>query len=156
MIGLSITTITEAITKSGAKRISSLVNRQAAFTHERENLPRRFQRNSDTAPGGPLGYKARSTKHKNQKAQKFGHQKPLVFTGELENAILSSATVTATSTGSKLTARGSNASPLFPQYKKEIEAITKKETGDLSAQYVDTFALLASQPKYLRKRRRKS
>lgn len=55
----------------------------AAFWHEKI-LPKHFDRGAYRE----YGYPARSRKHEERKQRRFGHQRPLVFSGKLERQVL--------------------------------------------------------------------
>ncbi|MEP3480766.1 MAG: hypothetical protein ABJZ55_16070 [Fuerstiella sp.] len=153
MIPVGITVETELLTKRGLGVIKKLANKERAHAHIAENLPRRFENNADTRPGGELGYARRTRSYMIRKARLFGHQRPLVLTGDLSTSVLSSARVTATQKRAKVIARGSRTSVLRQQFKSEIEAITEQEQEGHREAWVETFGLLAQSQKYQKKQK---
>lgn len=156
MIGIGINIEASLLTKRGVGQIKKLANKERAHSHIAEYLPERFQNNADTRPGGELGYAKRTASYQRRKARLFGHQRPLVLTGELENSVLSSARVTATQRSAKIIARGSRTSVLRTQFKSEIEATTEREREAHIEAYGETFAELATDARYQKKQRIKS
>jgi hypothetical protein len=154
MIAFSSTIETELLTKRGISQISRQANRLEMVSHKVNRLPLHFQNVPESRPGGAWGYKARSRKYQIRKARKHGHQKPLVFSGELEQAVLRSAKVTATATRGRISARGSRKSNLTTQFRDEIEAISSREEQRAAENWGTTFTTLASDSRYQKKRKR--
>lgn len=154
VIAFSASVKTELLTARGVTQISRQANRLEMVSHKVERLPLHFQNVPESRPGGEWGYKPRKKKYQIRKARKFGHQKPLVATGELEQAVLRSAKVTATSKRAKIIARGSRSSNLTAQFREEIEAITSAEEQQAAENWGETFTTLANDPRYQKKRKR--
>lgn len=153
MLAIDVTIESELVTKRGHKQIMRKLIRQS-LTRVRQNLPRHFERNSKTTPGGAYGYEKRKRDYQMRKAKVKGHQKPLVFTGKLKTAIQSNVKITATSTRGRLKTRGYF--PMTAQRRNEIEAISMDEIQDLRARMVRDYRVLADRSEFKRKRKRKS
>lgn len=151
MIVFSSTIETEMLTKRGVSQISRQANRLEMVSHKVNRLPLHFQNVPEARPGGAWGYKARSRKYQIRKARKHGHQRPLVFSGELEQAVLRSAKVTATTTRARIIARGSRKSNLTTQFREEIEAISSAEEQQAAENWGETFRTLAAKPQFKKK-----
>ncbi len=133
------------LTKRGVTEVTRVCNRLGAL-EVREQLDEHFDPNSQQR----FKYRRRTRKYEERKQRLFGHTTPLVYSGELRRAVLSSAKVTATSKRGSVIARGSRSSNLRQQYRDEIEIITKKQERDLTRNYGKNFEELASQSQYQR------
>jgi len=77
------------------KRALPATLREAGGRWHSTTLPRHFQPEAV----GRYGYEPRSRRHMIRKAQQFHHQRPLVFTGELERAVTGQAEIRASQAG---------------------------------------------------------
>ena len=146
MIRFSAKVEGETLTKRGVSEVKRVCNRLAGL-EVREQLDDHFAQNAQQR----FKYKRRSRAYNQRKQRLFGHTRPLVFSGDLERAILSSAKVTATSKGSKVKARGSRSSNLRGQLKDELEIVTKKKREEIRRNYESNFVELAKRSEYRRK-----
>ncbi len=136
----------QVLTKRGVTEVTRVCNRLGAF-EVRDQLDEHFDPNAQQR----FKYKRRTQKYEQKKQRLFGHTTPLVYTGELERAVLSSAKVTATSKRGSVIARGSRSSNLRQQYRDEIEVITKTQERGITRNYSTNFEELAKLSKYQRK-----
>lgn len=128
MITLAITVESSLLTKRGHGKLMRELLREAAEEHRDQRLPRHFERNADTAPGGAYGYEKRTAKYQRRKAKQVGHQIPLVLTGRLRSAIQANVRITATQFRSRLTTRGYF--PMKTELRREIEVISPYERSE--------------------------
>lgn len=154
------------VTKRGHKRIMNKLNRQTLARHRDRELPKHFERNAMTSPGGAYGYKRRTLKYNRYKGRQKGHVKPLVFSGALRRTILATAKVRATAsggslraTGPRVTDEGTGRSYWLLQFRKEsreeIEAISPNEEKLMARRFARDYARYAERPEFQRKRKRK-
>lgn len=99
--------------------------RRAGEQHLALHLPRHFEENAATRPGGAYGYSRRSRRWQKRKQRLVGHQIPNVFTGRTRIAVLGSARVTATQTRMRILLRG--AFPMRREQWSELKAIAPGE-----------------------------
>lgn len=125
----------------------------ALIEHKVERLPDRFAGGTGTKPGGKYQFRRRSAEYNRRKQRKFGHQIPLVYTGELRDTVLSSARVLANTKRGELRARGSRKSRLSAEMKREIEFIPASEESQFRGTIKDTIEFLAKDPRLQRKRK---
>jgi hypothetical protein len=105
--------------------------RAAAEHHVAFHLPRHFEDNPSTRPGGAYGYKRRAPKYLESKRRKVGHETPNVFTGRMRIAVLGGSRITSTSTrGAVIHLR--NYFPMTTERWAEIKAITPGELRTLT------------------------
>lgn len=129
MIALAFTLESNLLTKRGHARLMRDLLREAMEEHRDEKLPKHFERNADTSPGGAYGYAKRTAKYQKRKARQVGHQIPLVLTGKLQQAIRSNVKITATQHRSRLTTRGYF--PMRVAMRQEIETISPNEQSEM-------------------------
>jgi hypothetical protein len=116
--------------------------------------PKHFQNSPETYPGaGGYRYSKRTDAYQRQKFRKFGHNRPLVYTGALERAVSGSAKISGTSRGATLRAR----SPHFLRLKNrlEIEAVSEREKHELTARYQREYIRMCRFPEFQETRLRK-
>lgn len=139
MIALDMTLESNLFNKRGHKKVMRQLLREMIERHHREKLPRHFERNADTAPGGAYGYAKRTAKYQKRKARQVGHQIPLVLTGRLRDHIQSNVRITATATRARLTTRGYF--PMRTEMRAEIETLSRVEISEMRGlmglKYVD-------------------
>ena len=129
--------------------------RLSLLEHRVERLPERFAGGTGTKPGNKYQFRRRSAKYNRRKLRKFGHQKPLVFTGELRDSVLRTARVTATSRQADLKASGSRKSRLSAEMRREIEFIPPSEEAMFRRTMHETISFLAKDPRLQRQRQRR-
>ena len=120
-----------------------------------EYWPKHFQIGPETYPGaGGYQYAKRTLKYEDRKFRKYGHRRPLVYTGALERSVRSTARISGTSRGARLRAR----SPHFLRVRnrKEIERVSKREQMELMQRYGREYVRLANLPEYQEFRLRKA
>ncbi len=149
MINIKAQIETSLLTTQAANQVLKVVN-SLVMQEQRALLPGHFDPSAVTK----YGYRKRSKAYQIRKARKYRHQKPLVWSGELQRAVLSSAKVTSTSKQGTLTARGSRKSNLSPSHRRELEAFTADEERQRGQSFVDYFTKLATDPSLKRKRTR--
>ena len=129
--------------KRTMNKVKNTCNRLAAL-QIRAQLPDHFEPNAQQR----FRYKFRGKAYNQKKKRLFGHTTPLVFTGELKRAVLSSGRVTATAAYGRVIARGSRKSVLRKQFKEEIETLTGKQEREITRDWEKNFFELASLPEF--------
>jgi hypothetical protein len=129
VIPIAVTVQSNLLTKRGHAKLMRDLLRETLEEHRDQKLPKHFERNADTAPGGGYGYSARTAKYQRRKAKQAGHQIPLVLTGRLKQAIMSGVKITATQHRSQLKTRGYF--PMRVAMRMEIESITEYEQSEM-------------------------
>lgn len=135
------------LTKRGHARAMRELMRETMETVRNNYWPKHFQNVPETYPGaGGYGYHKRTEKYERYKFRRFGHRRPLVFTGALEQTVRSTAKITATSNRGTLRAR----SPHFLRLRnrREIEAVSSRERRDLADRFGQRYIQLANSPQY--------
>lgn len=153
MIALAITMESSLLTKRGHARLMRDLLREAMEEHRDRNLPKHFQRNADTAPGGAYGYAARTAKYQKRKARQVGHQIPLVLTGRLRDTIQRNVRITATQHRARLTTRGYF--PMRVAMRKEIETMSPFEQSEMIGLLGLKYSAYAKKPEYQEFRRQR-
>lgn len=147
----------DLVTERTHARMLKQVNREIGVLHRNRTLKKHFENNAETRPGGAYGYEARTKKYQIRKAKKQGHQKPLVFTGDMQRVVTGTSRVTATQhrwrvyarTGKRLTLQ------LGQQIKDELEAVAEAEISHYISLMGKRYAQLSNRPENRRKRRKK-
>lgn len=130
-------------------QLMKLLLRESMAFQRDINLDRHFQVGAESR----YGYAKRGKRYMIRKAKKYGHQKPLVFSGRMQRDLKSSVRITATQHRATLKAR--NYFPMTLERRAEIEAITKDEEAHIAARLHRRYAALVRTPTFQRKRRRK-
>lgn len=134
-----------------------VANREAMklslLEHRVERLPDRFAGGTGTKPGNKYKFRRRSKEYNQRKLHKFGHEKPLVYTGEMRDNIFRTARVVATSRRAELKASGSRKSRLSAEMRREIEFIPLSEEKAFRDTIKETILFLAKDPRLQRQRR---
>jgi hypothetical protein len=134
-----------------------IANREAMrfvlLEHRVERLPERFTGGSGTKPGGKFRFRRRSATYNEKKQKRYGHQKPLVWSGEMRDNIFRTARVVATSRRAELRASGSRKSRLSAEMRAEIEYIPPSEETQFRDTMRDTILFLAKDPRLQRQRK---
>lgn len=149
----AITTITlqqsDLVTGRMHAKLARESLRLAAHHHLYVRMGKHFREEPETAPGGEYGYAARSRRYNERKRRQFGHTRPNDRTGKLKRHIRSNSTITATQHRSRLMMRGyfelnvkgSKNRGMNDDRRKELEAISPAERGEINAQahqfYID-------------------
>lgn len=113
------------VTQREHNRITRVCLHAVAQNHLAFVVPKHFQINPSTRPGGPYGYAKRSRKYEEQKRRKFGHSLPLVYTGNAMASVLGGSRITATQDKVRLYLRPGHA--IGEQQRAELEAMTPGE-----------------------------
>lgn len=153
MMILNMTLESNLFTKRGHKTVVRKLLRESMERHRDVKLPRHFDRNADTAPGGAYGYAKRTAKYQRRKAKRKGHQKPLVLSGRLKDHVLAQSRITATATRTRLYAR--SYFPMRVQMRKEIESISKLEQSEMRGLMGLKYLDAAKRPEFQEFRRRR-
>lgn len=127
--------------------------RLSLLEHRVERLPLRFQGGTGTKPGGMFRFRRRKAAYNRRKFRKYGHDKPLVLTGELRDSIFRTARVVATSRRAELKASGSRKSRLSAEMRREIEFIPPSEEVAFRNTMQETILFLAKDPRLQRQRK---
>ena len=108
--------------------------REIGIDWHRRSLPKHF---TETA-AHKYRYQRRTVKHRREKLRRFGHQRPLVFTGALAQQVKRMARITPTSKGVRVIMKG----PRYlymrrkdqkqPDKARELTATTKGDIRDIS------------------------
>ena len=151
-----ITTIErEDLTPRNHGKVMRQINEELGRRHQRLRVRKHFQRRKETNPAsGGYRYRARSARWKAIK-RRAGKDplRPNFFTGELEQAVLSSSIVRKTQHRWTWQARGSFRMPDWQR--RELEAITGEERDEDAHLMEERYAQLAQRPQFRRKRRRR-
>ncbi|HSG69417.1 MAG TPA: hypothetical protein VLA12_03335 [Planctomycetaceae bacterium] len=163
----------QTLTKRTHGKIMRLLMRNEMTRHVTETLPKHFENNRMTAPGGSYGYAKRSLGYQRRKARQKGHTRPNVWSGALRRKILSTARATIRATQFKATSRPTGTwvasnykdstgnpqmRPLLsfrPELKKEIEAVSPTERRDIARRMEKQYARYANDPRFHDKRKSK-
>lgn len=139
------------------KRLLKQVNRDIAVLHRNRTLRKHFENRAETRPGGEYGYAARTKKYQIRKAKKTGHQRPMVFSGDMLRTVTSTSRITATKDKWRVYARtGKKFRPLLGrQIKDELEAVAESELDHYLSLMQKRYVILANRPENRRKRRKK-
>lgn len=135
---------TKLFTARGHARVMRDVLRQRMEFFRDELLPTHFEVNELTRPGGGYNYEARTRATQLRKAKKFGHQKPLVQTGRLFQAVMVNSQITATQHRSRFKSHGYF--PMNVLRRREIEAITPGQQKLLRSGLRDLYVRAAQLP----------
>ena len=137
-------------------RLMNDLNREVMVKHGRDVVPRHFESNAKTRPGGEYGYKTRGVKYTKEKRKKFGHSKPNVYSGKLRDAVLSKIRVTSTAQRARMITRGTNEHKLADFQRREIEAMSIDEREAYARWQGSEYAKRAFDLKYGKKRRKRT
>lgn len=139
------------LTKRGINQITRVCNRVVAL-EQRTRLAGHFERSAYRK----YGYKPRKPGYEIKKANQTGQTAPLVFHGDLKQAVLGSARVSATATRGTVSGRGSRTSNLRGQYREEVETVSATEQRASTDNWGDTYTELAQQTQFHKKIRTKT
>ena len=150
MIGLSIDLTTDQVPVRKLNRIRRETNRAAGEFIAGKLLPQKFTRSAyyeGTAD-------RRSRKYAERKSRKVGHDIPLVYSGRMKRAVLSSARsrITATADGGKV--RPKNYFPMPDYMRNELERLSPRQVRRLAKLMEEKFTAAVNDPANRRKRRR--
>lgn len=116
--------------------------------HLTRTLPRHFQAGAENR----YHYQRRRLKYQQRKMRKFGHNRPLVWTGRTEQGLRSNSRITATQYKSRLYYR--NYFPLTDERRKEIEVILEQEIRDNNVNLRELYRRAVKLEKFQAKRKR--
>lgn len=106
-------------------KIARAVLHSIAANHLAFNMPKRFEDNPSTRPGGPLGFHRRSKKWLAIKERIYGHKPVNVASGALRTSVLGGSRITSTATRSRLYVKANR--PLPERQRDEMESMTPGE-----------------------------
>lgn len=141
----------EGVTKRTHARLIRDALRAASEYHVAFHLPKHFEENPSTRPGGPYGYMRRTSAYMKRKQGMVGHQIPNVLSGRMRISIIGGAKVTATQHRSRIRLR--NYFAMRPERWAEIKAITPGEYRKLQQVASAHYREAMSRPENRRKRR---
>lgn len=127
--------------------------RVVLLEHRVVRLPERFAGGTGTKPGNKFRFRRRTQAYNEKKQKKWGHQKPLVWSGELRDNVFRTARVVATSRRAELKASGSRKSRLSAEMRAEIEFIPASEESQIRKTMEETISFLAKDPRLQRQRK---
>lgn len=109
---------------------------EAATMYHREMTPKRFTEEHARR----AGYTKRKRAYNRRKYKRFGHTRPLEFTGTAKRAVIREASITNTSNGAKVRYRGGRVFN-FRNPKSEVNMLLEFTTvlQDEADQIADTF-----------------
>ncbi len=144
----------QRVTERTHARILKQVHREIGVLHRNRTLKKHFENRPETRPGGEYGYERRTKKYQIQKARKKGHQKPLVFSGDMQRTVTGTSRVTATQHRWRVYARTGKTlrTLLSQQIKDELEAVSQSEVDHYLSLMERRYAQLANRPENQRKR----
>lgn len=134
------------ITPLRHKQLMESVLRWEMTTHKNERLMQHFALGANRK----YGYQPITAGYSIMKKRVKGHLIPLVFEGRLRDVIKSSSRVTATSTRSRLYAKGYF--PMPDWFRSQIEKILPEELAEMSRNIGRHYVLLLNSRYYARKR----
>lgn len=136
----------QLFTKRGHAKVMRFAFRNRMEFFRDELLPTHFEVNELTRPGGPYGFARRTAKWQKKKAKVKGHQKPLVYSGNLKASVMSNSTITATQHRGRFQARAPF--PLTEQRRKELEIIITGQRTLLASGLRSLYTNAASLPEF--------
>lgn len=131
------------------------LNREVLTNHAIKTLPKHFESNAKTRPGGEYGYDTRGAKYTRTKRKKYGHAKPNVYTGKLRDAVLSKARVYPTQYKATLRTRGTPDHRLSSKQRREVETVSIDERDEYARWQAREYAKRAFDIKYASRRRKR-
>ncbi len=131
------------------------LNREVLTNHSIKTLPKHFESNANTRPGGEYGYDTRSVKYTRTKRKKYGHAKPNVYTGKLRDAVLSKVRIEATQNKATMRTHGTPEHRLSSKQQREIEAVSIPERDEYARWQGREYAKRAFDIKYASRRRKR-
>jgi hypothetical protein len=136
----------QLFTKRGHAKVMRFAFRNRMEFFRDQLLPTHFEVNELTRAGGAYGFARRTAKWMKKKAAAKGHQKPLVYRGNLRAAVLTNSTITATQHRGRFYARATY--PLTDQRRKEIEIIIPGQRTLLASGLRSLYTNAASLPEF--------
>lgn len=125
MLHLKIKTVMRGLPAMNKRRLNQVLKevwkKVGAFWHA-ELLKKHFTE----AGAAEYGYQPRTADHQRRKQRRFGHQAPLVFTGQMKRQALRERRVSATSKGCKVKLR----LPPYAYYHGMAAELTKASRKD--------------------------
>jgi len=151
MFALDIQWDESRITSLSHGRLMNDVMRDMGTAHKIRHLSKHFEAVPETRVGGEYGYAARSLRWQKRKQREGKPSQANVYTGRLREKVLRESQVTATQYRARVKAKGYF--PMPDKQRKEIEAVSGKETKYLAGRAGKNYANLAKSDKYKRKKR---
>lgn len=152
-VPLKIEISDNVLTARAHKQVMRKLYRQAGTRIRFEYFPKHFENRSETRPGGAYGYEKRSKKYQIGKARRKGHQRPLVYSGRMKQAILANTKITSTPTRGTVKAR--NYFPMKVERRQEIEAISAAEANELAKRMERDYTRYANSSEFSQFRRKR-
>lgn len=139
------------VTKRTHARLVRDALRSSAEHHVAFHLPKHFEDNPSTRPGGPYGFKRRGSKYLQRKQRLVGHQIPNVLTGRMRISVIGGVKITATQNRVRIYLR--NYFAMTPERWAEVTAITPGEFRKLRQVAAASYRDAAALPENRRQRR---
>jgi len=152
MIKLSFLIKSFDLNKRAHATIMKKILRDVATRHQYERLPKHFEE----IAYAEYGAAPRTDKYNLRKKNKYGHQKPNVYSGTLRRAVLKKVKITATQYNSRLETSGTSRHRLTNWQRREIEVVSSKETNLENKRMAREYKRLATSDQYRRKRTRRT
>jgi len=138
-------------------RLMRDLNRETLQKHSIQVLPKHFESNPQTRPGGEYNYRARSVVYTKAKRKKYSHARPNVYSGELLKAILANRKpVRATQYRATMTTRGTSEHRLADWQRREVEYMSIREREQYAKWQGSEYARRAFDLKYAKRKNRKA
>lgn len=150
-LDLDIQITSDLVTKRGHSILMKGVLKGALRFWRETYLPKHFRSGAETRPGGSYGYAKRTKKYQIQKAKRYHHQRPNVYTGELERTVRSNSRITGTQRKATFRARGSHPMPI--EQRQELTTIPPDEFQQIKEWIAEHYARGTRSPKFRRRRR---
>lgn len=124
--------------------------------HKNKRVPRHFNRNRWTSPGGPYNYRARSQETiRRKKKRGVDAYRPNVMTGEMYGIVETNGRVIFNRNRWTWRSKGTTKRPLPDWQRRELEALAEEERREDVVFYFRTYTREANKPENRRLRRRK-
>lgn len=140
---------TQLLTIRGHGQAMNLLYRKLGGIHKSETMKKHFESIPETrATVGGYNYEKRSRRWRKRKRREKGHNKPLVFSGDLQKLVISSSDITATQR--KFTFKARSPFPLKEKRREELEVISRREIREYSRWLEREYPIEASKSKHQR------
>lgn len=140
------------LSKRNHRRAMNQANREAMTWLLRRVIALKFTpRAAHEFPGY---FQRRSMRHRARKQKRFGHNLPLVYTGQMRSRVLGQSKVRATYKGGSITMRHGH--PLREEQRQEMEAISDRHRRELTSRVEKKYAQLSQDKRFLSRTKRRS
>lgn len=137
-------------------RITRDILRERGEYHGKHRMPRHFNRNQWTSPGGPYRYRKRSKRNTDRKRKKgVDPSRPNYFTGQMYALVMANGKVTATQYQWRYRTKGTQARPLPEWQRQELEAFAPDERKEDIEWIKKRYITEASRPELKRRRKKR-